>query len=420
MRKRKERQLENLQKTVRRMWEGVPFYRARMEDRNLSPEDIKSLEDLRQLPFMTKEDLRDQYPMGILACGRRDVRRVHASSGTTGKPTVVSYTQGDLDSWSECMARCLERAGMTADDVFQVILGYGLFTGALGFHYGAERLGAMVVPTGGGFTGRQIMLMEDLATTVFTSTPSYALYLAEEIEKRGIRDRLNLRLAILGGEAWTAQMRDRIEEALGVTALDSYGLSEVIGPGVAMECPEKTGLHANWDHFLFEIVDPETGLSVEEGQRGELVITSLTKEAMPVIRYRTRDLTRFLSGPCPCGRDDLRIDRVKGRCDDMMIIRGVNVFPSQIEAVLGQFPEVSLHYFLEVTEKKGLKEMTVVCEDENFLDREEKERLRQRVGKALHEVLGIRVGLRLVDPGTVERSSGKAVRIVRVQVGGER
>ncbi len=420
MKQREEAQLENLRKSVRRMWEGVPFYRARMEDRNLSPEGIRSLEDLRRLPFMTKNDLRDQYPMGILACDRRDVRRVHASSGTTGKPTVVSYTQGDLDSWSECMARCLERAGMTADDVFQVILGYGLFTGALGFHYGAERLGSMVIPTGGGFTGRQIMLMEDLGTTVFTSTPSYALYLAEEIEKRGLRDRLNLRLAILGGEAWTAEMRDRIEESLRVTALDSYGLSEVIGPGVAMECPEKTGLHANWDHFLFEIVDPATGLPVEEGKTGELVITSLTKEAMPVIRYRTRDLTRFLPGPCPCGRDDLRIDRIKGRCDDMMIIRGVNVFPSQIEAVLGQIPEVSLHYFLEVTERKGLKELTVVCENENFLDREEKERLRQRVGKALHEVLGIRVGLRLENPGAVERSSGKAVRIVRVEAGGER
>jgi phenylacetate-CoA ligase len=278
----------------------------------------------------------------------------------------------------------------------------------------------MVVPTGGGFTSRQIMLMEDLGTTAFTSTPSYALYLAEEIEKRGIRDRLNLRLAILGGEAWTAEMRDRIEESLGVTALDSYGLSEVIGPGVAMECPEKTGLHANWDHFLFEIVDPATGLPVDEGETGELVITSLTKEAMPVIRYRTRDLTRFVPGTCPCGRDDLRIERVRGRCDDMLIIRGVNVFPSQIEAVLGQIPEVTLHYFLEVTEKKGLKELTVVCENEDFLDHEEKTQLGKRAGKALHEVLGIRVGLRLEDPGTVERSSGKAVRIVRVKAGGEK
>jgi len=420
MRQQEQRQIENLKKTVKRMWEGVPFYRARMEDRNLSPEDIRSLEDLRRLPFMTKDDLRDHYPLGILACDKKDVRRVHASSGTTGKPTVVSYTQGDLDSWSECMAKCLKRAGMTAEDVFQVILGYGLFTGALGFHYGAERLGAMVIPTGGGFTGRQIMLMEDLGTTAFTSTPSYALYLAEEIEKRGIRDRLNLRLAILGGEAWTAEMRDRIEESLGVTALDSYGLSEVIGPGVAMECPEKTGLHANWDHFLFEIVDPATGLPVDEGETGELVITSLTKEAMPVIRYRTRDLTRFVPGTCPCGRDDLRIERVRGRCDDMLIIRGVNVFPSQIEAVLGQIPEVTLHYFLEVTEKKGLKELTVVCENEDFLDHEDKTQLGKRAGKALHEVLGIRVGLRLEDPGTVERSSGKAVRIVRVKAGGEK
>lgn len=420
MRQGQEGQIENLKNTVRRMWEHIPFYRARMEDRNLAPEDIRSLEDLRRLPFMTKEDLRDHYPMGILACDKRDVRRVHASSGTTGKPTVVSYTQGDIDSWSECMALCLERAGVRPDDVFQVILGYGLFTGALGFHYGAERLGAMVIPTGGGFTSRQIMLMEDLGTTAFTSTPSYALYLAEEIGKRGIRDRLNLRLAILGGEAWTAEMRDRIEEALGVVALDSYGLSEVIGPGVAMECPGRAGLHANRDHFLFEIVDPVTGLPVEEGETGELVITSLTKEAMPVIRYRTRDLTRFLPGSCPCGRTDLRIDRVKGRCDDMLIIRGVNVFPSQVEAVLGQVPGLSLHYFLEVTETRGLKELTVACESSSGLCEDDRAALEKRTGRALHEVLGIRVGLRLEEPGTIERSSGKALRIVRSRAGGLR
>jgi len=420
MRQQQQRQLENLQKTVKRMWDGVSFYRARMEDRNLTPEDIRSLEDLRRLPFMSKEDLRDNYPMGLLACDKRDVRRVHASSGTTGKPTVVAYTQGDLDSWSECMALCLERAGIAAEDVFQVILGYGLFTGALGFHYGAERLGAMVVPTGGGFTGRQIMLMEDLGTTVFTSTPSYALYLAEEIEKRGIREKLRLRCAILGGEAWTSQMRECIEEALGVIALDSYGLSEVIGPGVAMECPERDGLHANWDHFLFEIVDPVTGLPVSEGETGELVITSLTKEAMPVIRYRTRDLTRFLPGPCQCGRGDLRIDRVKGRCDDMLIIRGVNVFPSQIEAALGKIPELSLHYFLEVAESRGLKELTVVCESKTLLTEDEKEALNKRISRALHEVLGIRVSLRLEDPETIERSSGKALRIVREEAGRKR
>ncbi len=420
MRQQQQSQLENLQKTVKRMWEGVPFYRARMEDRNLAPEDIRSLEDLRRLPFMSKGDLRDNYPMGLLACDKRDVCRVHASSGTTGKPTVVAYTHKDLDSWSDCMARCLERAGMTASDVFQVILGYGLFTGALGFHYGAERLGAMVVPTGGGFTGRQIMLMEDLGTTAFTSTPSYALYLAEEIKKRGIREKLRLRCAILGGEAWTSKMRERIEEALGVIALDSYGLSEVIGPGVAMECPERAGLHANWDHFLFEIVDPVTGLPVGEGETGELVITSLTKEAMPVIRYRTRDLTRFLPEPCPCGRGDLRIDRVKGRCDDMLIIRGVNVFPSQIEVVLGNIPDLSLHYFLEVAESRGLKELTVVCESKKRLTEDEKEALCQRTSRALHEVLGIRVGIRLEDPETIERSSGKALRIVREKAGRKR
>lgn len=406
--------LEDLQRTVKRVWENVPFYRARMEDWNVTPDDIKSLDDLKKLPFMTKSDLRDNYPMGLLACPKDEVVRVHASSGTTGKPTVVAYTAGDIDSWTECMASCLKTAGVNEKDVFQVILGYGLFTGALGFHYGAERLGAMVIPTGGGFTGRQLMLMEDLGTTVFTSTPSYALYLAEEIRKRNIRHKLKLRLAILGGEAWTEEMRKEIEEALDVVAVDSYGLSEVVGPGVAMECPQRKGLHGNWDHFIFEVVDPATGLPVPEGQEGELVITSLKKEAMPVIRYRTRDLTRLIRGTCSCGRQDVRIDRVKGRCDDMLIIRGVNVFPSQVEAALAQVPELSLHYFLEVTERKGLKELCVVCELKDSLSGKELEAVERKTSRVLHEVLGIRVGLRLEQPGTVERSSGKAARIVRV------
>ena len=407
-------QLENLKKTVRRVWENVPFYRARMEDWNVTPDDIKSLDDLNKLPFMTKSDLRDNYPMGLLACPKDEVVRVHASSGTTGKPTVVAYTAGDIESWTECMVNCLRTAGVNEKDVFQVILGYGLFTGALGFHYGAEALGAMVVPTGGGFTGRQLMLMEDLGTTVFTSTPSYALYLAEEIRKRNIRHKLKLRLAILGGEAWTEEMRKEIEEALDVMAVDSYGLSEVVGPGVAMECPERKGLHGNWEHFIFEVVDPATGLPVPEGQEGELVITSLKKEAMPVIRYRTRDLTRLIRGKCSCGRDDVRIDRVKGRCDDMLIIRGVNVFPSQVEAALAQLPELSLHYFLEVFEKKGLKELCVVCELKDHLSGSDLENVKARASYILHEVLGIRIGLKLEQPGTLERSSGKATRIVKV------
>lgn len=400
-----------LQKTVRAMWDNVPFYRARMEDWGVDPAKISDVDDLRRLPFMTKNDLRDNYPLGLLACDREEVVRVHASSGTTGKPTVVAYAAEDIAAWSECMANCLSCAGVVSTDVFQVILGYGLFTGALGFHYGAEQLGAMVVPTGGGFTGRQIMLMEDLGTTVFTSTPSYALYLAEEIDRRGIREKLQLRTAILGGESWTGEMRDHIEEALGVIALDSYGLSEVIGPGVAMECPHRNGLHPNWDHFLFEVVDPETGRVLPQGEEGELVITSLSKRAMPVVRYRTRDLTRLIGGPCSCGRTDPRIARVKGRCDDMLIIRGVNVFPSQVETALGQVEGLSMHYRLDVDERMGLKELEVVCEPEEPLSDEACDRLRSKVSRHLHECLGIRVGFSVAEIGTIERSEGKAVRV---------
>jgi phenylacetate-CoA ligase len=409
-----ERQSRNLTRSVKAMWEKVPFYRSRMEDMGVSPKDIRSTEDLHKLPFMTKSDLRDAYPMGILACDSQEVVRVHASSGTTGKPTVVPYTKNDIRTWEECMGNCLTTAGVGRGDVFQVILGYGLFTGALGFHYGAERLGAMVVPTGGGFTGRQLMLMEDLGTTVFTSTPSYALHLCEEVRKNGLREKLRLRLAILGGEAWTEQMRDRIESELGVVAVDSYGLSEVIGPGVAMECPERTGLHPDWEHFIFEIVDPETGRVLSEGEEGELVITSLTKEAMPVIRYRTRDLTRFISGQCGCGREGLRLERIKGRCDDMLIIRGVNVFPSQIEAVLGKIDDLSLHYRLDVFQPNGLKELNVLCESDHQLDEIARERLEKEASKKLHENLGIRVGFSLLAPGTLERSAGKAVRVTQV------
>ncbi len=400
-----------LQKTVRAMWDNVPFYRARMEDWGVDPAKISDVDDLRRLPFMAKNDLRDNYPLGLLACGQEEVVRVHASSGTTGKPTVVAYAAEDIASWSDCMANCLSCAGVVRGDVFQVILGYGLFTGALGFHYGAEQVGAMVVPTGGGFTGRQIMLMEDLGTTVFTSTPSYALYLAEEIDRRGIREQLKLRTAILGGESWTGEMRGHIEEALGVVALDSYGLSEVIGPGVAMECPHRSGLHPNWDHFLFEVVDPETGRVLPHGEEGELVITSLSKRAMPVVRYRTRDLTRLIDGDCACGRSEPRIARVKGRCDDMLIIRGVNVFPSQVETALGQVEGLSMHYRLDVDERMGLKELDVVCEPEEDLAEESRERLRARASRHLHECLGIRVGFSVAEIGTIERSEGKAVRV---------
>ena len=403
--------MEALQKTVRRVWDRVPLTRGRMEKAGVTPDDIKRPEDLRRLPFTTKQDMRDAYPTGLLACDKRELVRYHASSGTTGKPTVVAYTKNDIASWTECMANCLKTAGVTEDDTFQVILGYGLFTGALGFHYGAEAIGAAVVPTGGGFTERQLLLMEDLGTTVLTSTPSYALHLAELIRERNLRDRIPLRMVILGGEAWSEAMRDRIEKELDVVAIDSYGLSEIIGPGVAMECGCRSGLHLNGRHFLAEIIDPVSGEVLPEGEEGELVITTLTKEAMPLDRYRTRDLTRILPGPCPCGRPGVRLARVKGRSDDMLIIRGVNVYPSQVEALLAQIAGLSLNYQLEVSEKDYLKELTVHCESETALDEEAASRLARFASKKLNEGLGIRVGFRLLAPGSLERSTGKAVRI---------
>jgi phenylacetate-CoA ligase len=403
--------MEALQRTVRRVWERVPLTRDRMEKAGVTPEDIKKPEDLRRLPFTTKQDMRDAYPTGLLACEKRELVRYHASSGTTGKPTVVAYTKNDIAAWTECMANCLETAGVTEDDTFQVILGYGLFTGALGFHYGAEAIGAAVVPTGGGFTERQLLLMEDLGTTVLTSTPSYALHLAELIRERNLRERIPLRMVILGGEAWSEAMRERIEKELDVVAIDSYGLSEIIGPGVAMECGCRSGLHLNSKHFLAEIIDPVTGEVLPEGEEGELVITTLTKEAMPLVRYRTRDLTRLIPEPCPCGRTGVRLARVKGRSDDMLIIRGVNVYPSQVEALLARIPGMSLNYQLEVSEKDYLKELTVHCESETALDEEASSRLARFASKKLNEGLGIRVGFNLLAPGALERSTGKAVRI---------
>ncbi len=405
--------LERLQSLVGRVWERVAPYRRKMEELGISPESIGSLDDLRKLPFTTKADLRENYPLGLLACDRRKAVRVHASSGTTGKPTVVAYSEGDVALWSDIMAHRLAVAGLTDKDVFQVILGYGLFTGALGFHWGAERLGAMVVPAGGGFTERQLLLMEDLATTAFTSTPSYALHLAEVIGAAGIRDRLALRVGIFGAEAWTEEMRLRIEEGLSIVALDSYGLSEVIGPGVAMECPERSGLHFDPDHFLVEIVDPDTGEPLPAGSEGEVVITTLTKEALPVIRYRTRDLSRLLPADCPCGCGEPRLARIKGRCDDMLIIRGVNVFPSQVEVALSRVEGLSLHYQLHVLTDGAMKELKVLCEAERPVGDDEASRMAKRAVRAIQTVTTIRVSVEILPPGTLERNGGKALRVVR-------
>ena len=399
---------------VERVWNRIPRYRARMESAGVAPGDIRGLENISSLPFTEKSDLRDSYPTGMLACDRSDVVRFHASSGTTGRPTVVAYTQNDVDLWSESMARCLSTAGVTRDDVIQVAYGYGLFTGGLGLHYGGERLGASVIPASGGFSERQLLLMEDLGTTVLACTPSYALKLSEIIEAEGLRDTLSLRIGIFGAEPWSEGLRDRLESALGITALDVYGLSEVMGPGVGMECPCKNGLHVDDEFFISEIIDPDTGKVLPDGEEGELVLTTLGKEAMPVIRYRTHDITRRIPGDCACGRRGTRIARIKGRSDDMLIIRGVNVFPSQVEVALGRVTGLSPHYFLEISGKEGLKELTVVAEIARPLQEGAMESLYRETAQNLHSLLGVRVNLRLVEPGAIERSEGKAVRVRRV------
>ncbi|WP_286951556.1 MULTISPECIES: phenylacetate--CoA ligase family protein [Aminobacterium] len=406
--------LLRLQNMVHRVWNAQGSYRQKMEVAGISPDDIQSIDDFKKLPFTTKQDLRDSYPLGMLACPREQVVRLHASSGTTGKPTFVPYTQKDIDIWKECMAECLATAGVAPNDVFQIILGYGLFTGALGFHYGAEKLGAMVIPSGGGFTDRQLMLMEDAHTTVFTSTPSYALYLAERVAKESLISRLHLRLAILGGEAWTEDMGSQIEEMLGVTVINSYGLSEILGPGVAMECGAKRGMHFNETHFFAETVNAENGKALLDGEFGELVITTMTKEAFPLIRYRTRDLTSLISEPCPCGRHGKRIARVTGRNDDMLIIRGVNIFPSQVEAALADVKGISLHYRLDVDHKQGMPDLTVVCESVSLLSASEMEKLRTRTSHCLKEHLGIRVDVRIEAPEALGRNEGKALRVLHV------
>ncbi len=408
-----EKRLNALRESVRRAYERYPWYRERMDKAGIGPEDIRALEDIEHLPFMTKDDLRNGYPWGATAVDLDSVVRVHCSSGTTGKPTVVSYTEGDIRKWSELVAWCLRLAGVRRDDIIQISYGYGLFTGGLGLHYGAEKLGCCVIPTSGGYTERQIELMRDLGTTVLACTPSYALYLAEVLEEKGISpEELNLRLGIFGAEPWSEEMRTQIERGLGLTALDIYGLSEIWGPGVAMECPHKNGLHINDDYFIVEVIDPETLKPLPFGMEGELVITTLNREATPMIRYRTRDITRLVNGRCPCGLSGPRIDRIKGRTDDMIIVRGVNVFPKQIEAVLGSFSELSLNYQLVVGEKRHLKRLEVRCELANGYAGDVGE-LTRRVSKALKDKLGVSVELTILPSGSLERSMGKAKRLVK-------
>ncbi|HOQ07497.1 MAG TPA: phenylacetate--CoA ligase [Clostridiales bacterium] len=409
-------QSERLIKTVKRMYHNVPFYRARMQEKGIEPGDIKGIEDLSKLPFTYKQDLRDNYPFGTFAAPMSEIVRVHASSGTTGKKTVVGYTRSDIERWSEVMARTLVSAGATKESVIQVAYGYGLFTGGLGVHYGAERLGASVIPISGGNTRLQVEIMKDFGTTILACTPSYALYMAEELEEAGIKlSELKLKAGVFGAEPWSEAMRNEIERRLGIMAIDIYGLSEVIGPGVASECPCKCGLHIQEDHFLPEIIDPETEEVLPPGSKGELVFTTITKEGMPLIRYRTRDLSSLDYSTCECGRTLVRMSKVTGRTDDMLIIRGVNVFPSQIESVLLEMGETAPHYQIIVDRVSNLDIMEVWVEMTPAMFSDEVKRiedLERTLRKRIEDTLGINVQVRLVEPKSIERSQGKAKRVI--------
>ncbi len=410
-------QLRRLRANVERVYATVPFYRRKFDEAGLKPGDVKSLKDLSRLPFTTKQDLRDNYPFGMFAVPMDNVVRIHASSGTTGQPTVVGYTARDVATWAELMARSLSAGGASRGDIIHNAYGYGLFTGGLGVHYGAEKLGASVIPISGGNTRRQVLIMRDFGPTVLTCTPSYALHLAEAAQEMGVDfSALKFRSGIFGAEPWSESMRLEIEKKLHLSAVDIYGLSEVIGPGVAIECFEaKKGLHIFEDHFLPEIIRPDTGEPAGPGETGELVFTSLTKEAFPIIRYRTRDITSLNYGPCVCGRTLARMTRVSGRTDDMLIIRGVNVFPSQIESVLMEIAEVEPHYQLVVEREGTLDNLTVMVEvgEKTFSDEvKDLMSLEKRIGKNIKETLGVSVRVKLVEPKTIARSEGKAQRVI--------
>jgi phenylacetate-CoA ligase len=390
----------------------VPLYRDRLRAAGVRAADLRSLADLPSLPFMTKADFRDTYPYGLLAVPLDDVVRIHASSGTTGKPTVVAYTARDIELWTVIMARTLRAGGVGPADVVQNAYGYGLFTGGLGVHYGAERIGAAVIPISGGFTERQLMAFTDLGATVLCATPSYAIYLAEAVEDAGIDPAsLRLRVGFFGAEPWTDGMRQTLEDRLRLMALNIYGLSEVIGPGVSVECPERRGMHVAEDHFLPEIVDPVTLQPRPPGETGELVLTTLTKEALPVVRYRTRDLTYIDPTPCACGRTSVRIGRITGRTDDMLIIRGVNVFPSQIEHALMQMADVAPHYLLVLRREGALDTVEIRVEAAAAADEDTRSRLAVRVRHRIHETIGLSAEISVLPPRALERSTGKARRV---------
>ncbi|MBO5300220.1 MAG: phenylacetate--CoA ligase [Clostridia bacterium] len=411
----KKLQSERLKKTVERVYNNVPLYRERFDEYGIKPEHIKSVDDLKNLPFTYKTDLRDTYPYGLFAAPMEEVTRIHASSGTTGKQTVVGYTQNDIDIWSECVARSLVSVGGSNKDIVHVSYGYGLFTGGLGIHDGATKLGAAVVPVSSGNTARQVNIFKDFGSTILCCTPSYAMYLAEAVRDSGISpDELKLRIGIFGAEPWTEEMRDEIEKGLGLKAYDIYGLSEICGPGVSCNCYMQNGLHVQEDHFIPEIIDPDTGEVLPDGESGELVFTCITKEALPLIRYRTRDISSLTHEVCECGRTTVRMSKPCGRTDDMLIIRGVNVFPSQVESVLLNIEGVSPHYHITVDRVNNLDTMDVEVEmspsmfSDSVKHIQEKEKM---IKQALLSTLNIAVGVKLVGPKTISRSEGKAKRV---------
>ena len=410
-----ELQLERLKSVVEKVYNNVPFYQRKFREAGVTPQDIKSLEDVAKLPTTRKQDLRDNYPFGLFAVPKEDVVRVHASSGTTGKPTVVGYTARDIETWSDLMARDFVMVGVNKGDIFQNAVNYGFFTGGLGVHYGIERMGAMAVPSGVGNTERQLEIMMDFGVTVLHCTPSYALYLAETARAKGIVEKLKLRIGCFGAEPWSDESRKELEETLHIKAYDSYGLSEMMGPGVAFECQEQNGLHIWEDHFLIEILDKDEK-PCAPGEPGELVITSLTKEAMPLIRYHTGDVTYIMDGKCSCGRTCRKLHRFLGRADDMLIVRGINVFPSQIEDVLVSIPEIGNYFQVVVDRKKhGLDEISIQVElkDEAFTgELEDLGRIRKKVEEKLKSVLNVRSKIELVEKGSIPRTAGKSKKVV--------
>jgi len=412
-----ELQFKRLKWVVRHAYENVPFYRRKFKEAGVHPDDIKKREDIAKLPFTKKEDLRENYPFGLFAVPKDKIIRIHTSSGTSGKPKVVGYTRNDLENWINMVARCLYMVGVRSHDVFQNMVSYTFFTGGLGFHYAAERIGAMVVPSGTGNTEKQIQYMLDFGTTVIHATPSYAMHIKEVAEGMGIRpDEIGLRIGCFGAEPWSNSTRKRLEDAFGIKAFDSYGLSEMNGPGVAFECEEQNGLHIWADHYFIEVLDPETGEQLNEGEKGELVLTPLTKEALPLIRYRTGDITFIMDDEkCSCGRTHPKIHRILGRTDDMIVVRGINVFPSQIEHVLMKIPEVGDNFQVVITRNGTLDEITVKVEmrDEIFTgELSDIQRIQSKVQKELQKELGLRTNVELVEKGTLERFTLKAKRVV--------